>query len=235
MSDLLYTTSRRTSTDTSSTEKEIATVHAASAEDVDKAVQAAHKAFKSSSVWNSPTDRGIMMNKLADLIEANKVTFATIDAWDNGTSALDSPPIPSTRLLVLGKSYTEALGTDLIEAVSTIRYYAGWADKVSGQTIVSPAKLAYTLRQPVGVIGQIIPWNYPLSMATWRLGPALACGNTVVLKAAERTPLSVLLLGKLVIEAGFPGGVVNIINGYGEDAGAALVQHPLVDKIAFTG
>ena len=129
-----------------------------------------------------------------------------------------------------------ALNEDLPETINTIRYYAGWCDKVSGQTInPTPEKLAYTLRQPIGVVGQIIPWNYPLSMVAWKLGPALACGNTIVLKAAEQTPLSILVLGRLVKDAGFPPGVVNFINGYGWEAGSALVQHPLVDKVAFTG
>lgn len=128
------------------------------------------------------------------------------------------------------------MNTDLTEAILTIRYYAGWADKTYGQTIsTTHQKLAYTLRQPIGVVAQIIPWNYPLSMASWKLGPALACGNTVVLKAAEQTPLSILVLGQLIREAGFPPGVVNFINGYGAEAGSALVQHPLVDKVAFTG
>ncbi|KAI0019435.1 aldehyde dehydrogenase [Xylariomycetidae sp. FL0641] len=200
------------------TETEIATVHAASAEDVGKAVQAAHKAFKGSAWKNtSGTDRGILMAKLADLIEAKKELFATIDAWDNG------------------KTFKETLDGDLVEAISTIRYYSGWCDKVFGQTISVPNKFAYTIRQPIGVVGQIIPWNYPLSMATWKLGPALACGNTVVIKAAEQTPLSILVLGQLIKEAGFPPGVVNIINGLGAEAGSALVQHPLVDKVAFTG
>lgn len=135
-----------------------------------------------------------------------------------------------------GKPYKDALEGDLPEAIGTIRYYAGWADKVFGQTISTTSeKFAYTIRQPIGVVGQIIPWNYPLSMACWKLGPALACGNTVVLKAAEQTPLSVLVLGQLVREAGFPPGVVNFINGYGREAGVALVEHPQVDKIAFTG
>ena len=124
---------------------------------------------------------------------------------------------------------------DLEEAIGVIRYYSGWADKVYGQTISVPNKFAYTIRQPVGVVGQIIPWNYPLSMATWKLGPALACGNTVVLKAAEQTPLSILVLGRLFVEAGFPPGVVNFINGYGQEAGSALASHPLIDKVAFTG
>ncbi|CAK3915538.1 aldehyde dehydrogenase ALDH [Lecanosticta acicola] len=201
------------------TEKDIATVQAAGEEDIDLAVKAAHKALRDPS-WKllPPTDRGRLMSKLADLIESKKELFATIDAWDNG------------------KSYMEALTVDLPEAISTIRYYAGWADKTFGQTIsTAPQKFAYTLRQPIGVVAQIIPWNYPLSMATWKLGPALACGNTVVLKAAEQTPLSILMLGQLVKEAGFPPGVVNFVNGYGAEAGSALVQHPLVDKVAFTG
>ena len=135
-----------------------------------------------------------------------------------------------------GKPYTVALNDDLPETINTIRYYSGWADKTFGQTIsTTGAKFAYTLRQPIGVVAQIIPWNYPLSMAAWKLGPALACGNTVVLKAAEQTPLSILKMGELVKKAGFPPGVVNFINGYGREAGAALAQHPLVDKVAFTG
>ena len=116
----------------------------------------------------------------------------------------------------LGKTYQEALENDLVEAVGVIRYYSGWADKTFGQTISTTSKkFAYTVRQPIGVVAQIIPWNYPLSMATWKLGPALACGNTVVIKAAEQTPLSILLLGQLIKEAGFPPGVVNILNGLG--------------------
>ncbi|CAG5183315.1 uncharacterized protein ALTATR162_LOCUS10520 [Alternaria atra] len=201
------------------TEKEIAVVQAASEQDVDRAVQAAKKALKNPE-WKQicVTQRGRLMAKLADLMEENKELLATIDAWDNG------------------KPYSVALNEDLPEAFSTIRYYAGWADKISGQTIsTTPQKFAYTLRQPIGVIAQIIPWNYPLSMACWKLGPALACGNTVVLKAAEQTPLSILILAKLIKQAGFPAGVVNILNGLGREAGAALVQHPLVDKVAFTG
>ena len=116
-----------------------------------------------------------------------------------------------------------------------MRYYSGWCDKTYGQTIPVPGKFAYTIRQPIGVIGQIIPWNYPLASASWKLGPALACGNTVVIKASEQTPLSILILARLIAQAGFPPGVVNVINGYGQEAGSALVSHPLVDKVAFTG
>ncbi|PSR82748.1 aldehyde dehydrogenase [Coniella lustricola] len=200
------------------TGKTIVLVQAASAEDVDIAVKAAQKALKSGPWKTMPAaDRGILMSKLADKIEQKASLFATIDAWDNG------------------KTYAEALATDLVEAVSVIRYYSGWCDKVSGQTVNLPNKLALTVRQPIGVIGQIIPWNYPLSMATWKLGPALACGNTVVLKPAEQTPLSILVLAELVKEVGFPPGVINVVNGYGRDAGSALAGHPLVDKIAFTG
>ncbi|KAI9851680.1 MAG: mitochondrial aldehyde dehydrogenase [Vezdaea acicularis] len=200
-------------------EEEIASVHAASDKDVDIAVAAARKALKDPS-WAdmSTTDRGNMMIKLADLVEANKEILATIETWDNG------------------KPYTVARDEDLAEVSGCLKYYGGWADKIHGQVIdTSPAKFAYTLRQPVGVCGQIIPWNYPLAMAAWKLGPALACGNTVVMKAAEQTPLSILYLANLIKEAGFPPGVVNILNGRGPVAGAAIATHPDVDKVAFTG
>jgi aldehyde dehydrogenase (NAD(P)+) len=138
--------------------------------------------------------------------------------------------------LISGKPYSVSLNEDLSEVSSTIKYYAGWADKIHGQTIdTTPNKLAYTIREPIGVCAQIIPWNYPLAMAAWKLGPALACGNTVVLKAAEQTPLSILVFANLITQAGFPPGVVNIINGHGRVAGAALATHPKVDKVAFTG
>jgi aldehyde dehydrogenase (NAD(P)+) len=159
------------------------------------------------------------MYKLAGLIEAEKEVLATIETWDNG------------------KPYSVALQQDLAAVVYTIRYYAGWADKMHGQTIptASHQKFAYTLKQAIGVCAQIVPWNYPLLMAAWKLGPALACGNTVVLKPAEQTPLSILYLAQLIPKAGFPPGVVNIINGYGREAGHALASHLDVDKIAFTG
>ncbi|TVY64623.1 putative aldehyde dehydrogenase-like protein [Fusarium oxysporum f. sp. cubense] len=201
------------------TEKEIATVHAASADDVDKAVKAAHAAFHAPS-WKKmpPPQRGALMNKLADYIEERTQMFATSEAWDNG------------------KIYADAEGGDVVEVINTIRYYAGWADKITGQTITAnPNKLAYTLRQPLGVVAQIIPWNYPLAMAAWKIGPALACGNTIVMKAAEQTPLSILLLGQAFKDVGFPPGVFNALNGYGGEAGPPLVQHPLVEKVAFTG
>jgi len=158
------------------------------------------------------------MRKLADLVAANAETLATIECLDNG------------------KPYQTALTENVPEFVNVLRYYAGYADKNFGQVIdVGPAKFAYTVKEPLGVCGQIIPWNYPLDMAAWKLGPALCCGNTVVLKLAEQTPLSVLYVATLVKEAGFPPGVINVINGLGREAGAALVRHPSVDKIAFTG
>jgi len=158
------------------------------------------------------------MYKLAALVDAHAETLATIETWDNG------------------KPYSVALNEDVAEVAGTLRYYAGYADKVHGQVInTGPDKLAYTLREPVGVCGQIIPWNYPLAMMAWKVGPALACGNTVVLKAAEQTPLSILYFATLVKEAGFPPGVVNLLNGYGNDGGAAIASHVDVDKIAFTG
>ena len=166
----------------------------------------------------SPTDRGGLMLELASLVEKHAETLATIETWDNG------------------KPYSVALNEDLAEVAGCLRYYAGYADKIHGQVIdTGPAKFAYTLRQPVGVCGQIIPWNYPLAMAAWKLGPALACGNTVVMKAAEQTPLSILYLAQLIKEAGFPPGVVNILNGIGKEAGAAIASHLDIDKIAFTG
>ncbi|ORY19694.1 aldehyde dehydrogenase-like protein [Clohesyomyces aquaticus] len=202
-----------------SDETEITSVYAAGPEDVDIAVTAARKAFKDPS-WRDmdTTARGDLMYKFAELIEQHKETLATIETWDNG------------------KPYSVALNEDLAEVTGTIKYYAGYANKIHGQVIdTSPAKLAYTIREPLGVCGQIIPWNYPLAMAAWKLGPALCTGNTIVLKAAEQTPLSILYLATLVKEAGFPPGVINILNGEGRKAGAALASHMDVDKIAFTG
>ncbi|KIW30305.1 uncharacterized protein PV07_06057 [Cladophialophora immunda] len=201
-----------------SDEKEICSVEAASADDIDKAVKAARAAFNDPSWRDLPaTDRGALMYKFADVLEENKETLATLETWDNG------------------KPYSVALNEDLGEVVNTIRYYAGWADKIHGETIpTNPQKFAYTLKQPIGVCGQIIPWNYPLAMAAWKLGPALACGNTVVLKPAEQTPLSILYLASLVPGV-FPPGVINIVNGFGREAGHALASHLDVDKIAFTG
>ncbi|TLS30563.1 hypothetical protein PpBr36_03388 [Pyricularia pennisetigena] len=201
------------------TEEDIASVYSATEEDVDKAVKAARAAFKHPSWKNlSGTERGELMHKLADLVSKHAEVLATIEALDNG------------------KPYSVALGEDVVEFEKTIRYYAGFADKNFGQTIdVGPSKFAYTIKEPLGVCGQIIPWNYPLCMAAWKLGPALACGNTVVLKLAEQTPLSMLYAAALIKEAGFPPGVVNVVNGLGREAGAAIVEHPDIDKVAFTG
>ena len=193
--------------------------------DVDKAVIAARKAFESGP-WRTLTasKRGRLIWKLADLLESHLEEFAQLESLDNG------------------KPIGEARVGDVPLAVDLFRYMAGWTTKIEGNTIpisvpyTPGAKyLAYTLREPVGVVGQIIPWNFPLLMAAWKLGPALAAGCTIVLKPAEQTPLSALRLGELICEAGFPDGVVNIVTGYGETAGAALVAHPDVDKVAFTG
>src|SRR3989441_2002182 len=194
-------------------------------EDIDRAVKAARAAFETGP-WSRLTasERGRLVWKLADLMEQHLEEFAELETLDNG------------------KPLKVARAADVPLAVDMFRYMAGWATKIEGNTIpisvpyTPGAKyLAYTLREPVGVVGQIIPWNFPLLMAAWKLGPALATGCTVVLKPAEQTPLSALRLGELIMEAGFPEGVVNIVPGYGETAGAALAAHPDVDKVAFTG
>src|SRR6266849_4574972 len=193
--------------------------------DIDAAVLAARRAFDSGP-WSRLTasERGKLVWKLADLLEEHLEEFATLETLDNG------------------KPLTVARAADVPLAVDMFRYMAGWATKLEGTTIPLSVMYtpgvnyhAYTLREPVGVVGQIIPWNFPLLMAAWKLAPALASGCTVVLKPAEQTPLSALRLGELIMEAGFPDGVVNIVPGYGETAGAALAAHPDVDKIAFTG
>ena len=188
-------------------------------EDIERAVKAARAAFETGP-WSRMTasERGRLIWKLADLLEQNLEEFAELEMLDNGK------PLKIARV------------ADVPLAVDLFRYMAGWATKIEGNTIpISGNFLAYTLRQPVGVVGQIIPWNFPLLMAAWKLGPALATGCTVVIKPAEQTPLSCLRLGELVQEAGIPDGVVNIVPGYGETAGAALAAHPDVDKVAFTG
>jgi aldehyde dehydrogenase (NAD+) len=196
----------------------IAKVAAASASDVDRAVKAARAALESGP-WArmDAADRGRLLFKLADLVEKNAEELAALES------------------LNCGKTIRDSRG-DMGGVVNTLRYYAGWADKIEGRTVpVRGNFLSYTLRQPVGVVGQIIPWNFPLLMLAWKWGPALACGNTVVMKPAEQTPLTALRMAELAREAGFPAGVVNIVNGMGETTGAALVAHPNVDKIAFTG
>ncbi len=204
------------------TEQPLAMVAAGDKEDVDRAVRAARRAFEHGP-WRrmTPSERGRALWKLADLIEAHSEEFAQLETLDN------VKPISVARAAYIPL------------VVDHFRYYAGWATKIEGETIpVSTAGLHilnYTLREPVGVVGQIIPWNFPLLMAAWKLGAALACGNTVVLKPAEQTPLSALRLGELFEAAGFPPGVVNIVTGFGETAGAAIAEHPDIDKVAFTG
>ena len=192
-------------------------------QDIDKAVKAARRAFEGGA-WPkmSASERSRLMWKLADLVEEHLEELAQLESLDNGK------PLSVARI------------ADIPLVADHFRYYAGWATKILGHTIPFTAPMpggffAYTSREPVGVVGQIIPWNFPLLMAAWKLAPALACGCTVVLKPAEQTPLSILRLGELIVEAGFPKGVVNIVTGYGETAGAALAQHPGVDKVAFTG
>ena len=184
--------------------------------DIDRAVKAARRAFESGP-WPrlSPSERGRLVWKLGDLILENLEELAELESLDNG------------------KPITVARAADVPLAADLFHYMAGWATKIEGNTIPISVPYApgvkfhaYTLREPVGVVGQIIPWNFPFLMAAWKLGPALATGCTVVLKPAEETPLSALRLGELIQEAGFPNGVVNIITGFGETAGAALAAHP---------
>ena len=203
----------------------IANVPAGDSKDVDAAVRAARKAFDSGP-WRrlTPSRRGQLIWKLADLLEEHLDEFAQLESIDNG------------------KPRSVAAVADVPLAVDLFRYMAGWATKIEGNTIPISVPYAegamfhaFTLREPIGVVGQIIPWNFPLLMAAWKLGPALAAGCTIVLKPAEQTPMTALRLGELICEAGFPEGVVNIVTGLGETAGAALAAHPQVDKIAFTG
>jgi phenylacetaldehyde dehydrogenase len=201
------------------TEEEITNVAHGEAEDIDRAVAAARRAFEEGP-WRTitPSARGQIIWRLADLLEKHADEFAELEALDNG------------------KPLSVARTADVPLAVDLFRYVAGWATKIEGNTIpISvPGTFAYTLMEPVGVVGQIIPWNFPLLMAAWKLGPALTTGCTVVLKPAEQTPLSALRLGELFQEAGLPDGVLNIVTGFG-DAGARLAAHPGVDKVAFTG
>ncbi len=201
------------------TEEMIAQVAEGDAADIDLAVKAARKAFETGP-WSrmDARDRGILLNRLADLCEQHIDELAALETLDNG------------------KPISDARAADLPLVIDCFRYYAGWADKVEGKTIpVRGPYFCYTRHEPVGVAGQIIPWNFPLLMVAWKWGPALATGCTVVMKPAEQTPLSVLRMAELAMEAGFPPGVINIVNGFGETAGDALVKHPGVDKIAFTG
>ncbi|HEV8061366.1 MAG TPA: aldehyde dehydrogenase family protein [Gemmataceae bacterium] len=196
----------------------IAEVAEGTAADIDRAVKAARTALESGP-WSKldAADRGNLLFKLADLVEKNARDLAALESLNSG------------------KTITDSLG-DMQGVANCLRYYGGWADKIEGRTVpVRGSFLSYTLRQPVGVVGQIIPWNFPLLMMAWKLGPALACGNTIVMKPAEQTPLTALRMAEMIAEVGFPAGVLNVVNGFGETAGAALCTHPGVDKIAFTG
>ncbi len=202
-----------------STGEEICQVAEADAADVDKAVAAARAAFDQGP-WKKmrASERGRMLHRLADLIEQNADELARLETLDNG------------------KPLSIAKAVDVTKTIACYRYFAGWADKVQGKTIpIDGDFFCYTRHEPIGVIGQIIPWNYPLLMQAWKLAPALATGNTIVMKPAEQTPLSALRLGELILEAGFPEGVVNLLPGFGSTAGAAIARHMDVDKIAFTG
>ncbi|XP_014241818.1 aldehyde dehydrogenase, mitochondrial-like [Cimex lectularius] len=188
-------------------------------DDVDMAVDAARKAFARGSPWRTmnASQRGAILHRLADLMEKDHVYLASLETLDNG------------------KPYVMAYSSDIPSAVSVLRYYAGWADKIHGKTIPCDGNFfSYTRHEPVGVCGQIIPWNFPLLMWAWKIAPALATGNTVVLKPAEQTPLTALRAAELCKLAGLPDGVVNIVTGFG-DTGAAVANHKDVDKVAFTG
>ncbi|EDL62339.1 aldehyde dehydrogenase family protein [Gimesia maris] len=201
------------------TEEVIAEVAEGDAADIDLAVKAARKAFESGP-WSKmdARDRGRLIYRLADLIEENIEELAALESLDNGK------PIRDSR------------AADLPLVIDCLRYYAGWADKIEGTTIpIRGNHFCYTRREPLGVAGQIIPWNFPLLMVAWKWAPALTAGCTIVMKPAEQTPLSCLRLAELALEAGIPPGVINVVPGYGPTAGAALVKHPDVDKIAFTG
>lgn len=201
------------------TEELICEVAEGGKEDIDLAVHAARAAFESGP-WSKMDgrDRGRLMLKLADLMEQNLEELAALETLDNG------------------KPINDARNADVPLAIDCLRYYAGWADKITGDTVpVRGDYFCYTRREPIGVCGQIIPWNFPILMVAWKWGPALATGNTIVMKPAEQTPLTCLRLGELALEAGFPPGVINIVPGYGPTAGGAIVDHHMVDKVAFTG
>lgn len=201
-----------------STEELLCKVYAASSADIDTAVVAARTAFN--EVWRDYSIDGIatLLRKLADLVERDADLLAAIEAADSG------------------KPMVQNAVSDVEECIAQFRYYSGWADKRGGEVCESgPDKFGYVLHEPHGVCGQIIPWNFPLLMAAWKIGPAIATGNVIILKLAENTPLSMLYMAKLIKEAGFPPGVINIVNGHGKIAGAAIALHTGIDKVAFTG
>ena len=201
------------------TEETIADVAEGDVEDIDAAVKAAQSAFESGP-WPAmdARDRGRLLTRLADLIQENFDELAALETLDNG------------------KPISDARAADVPLVIDCLHYYAGWADKIHGDTIpIRGNYFCYTRREPVGVAGQIIPWNFPMLMVAWKWGPALASGCTIVMKPAEQTPLTCLRMADLALEAGFPPGVINVVPGYGPTAGTALVKHPGVDKIAFTG
>nr|XP_033780449.1 retinal dehydrogenase 1 [Geotrypetes seraphini] len=202
------------------TEEKICDIEEGDKEDVDKAVKAARAAFQLGSPWRrlDASKRGALLNKLADLIERDRLILSTMESINGG------------------KPFAAAYFSDLDGAVKSLRYCAGWADKNQGRTIPMDGDFfTFTRHEPVGVCGQIIPWNFPLVMMAWKIAPALACGNTIIVKPSEQTPLTALHIGALVKEAGIPPGVVNIVPGYGSTAGAAISHHMDIDKVAFTG
>lgn len=201
------------------TEEVITEVAEGDSADVDQAVAAAREALERGP-WSKmdARDRGRLMNKLADAIEENAEELAALESLDNG------------------KPIRDALAADLPLTIDCLRYYAGYADKITGQTIpIRGNYFCYTRREPVGVVGQIIPWNFPMLMTAWKWGPALAAGCTIVMKPAEQTPLTCLRMARLAQKVGIPDGVINVVPGYGPTAGASIVKHPGVDKVAFTG
>jgi acyl-CoA reductase-like NAD-dependent aldehyde dehydrogenase len=210
--------SKRFETQFPATGEVIAEIAEADASDVDRAVAAARAAFRDAK-WRrmDAAERGNILWRMADIMERRADALTRLEVLDNGK------PIREAKI-------------DIRQSIDALRYYAGWATKLQGDTLpVRGNYLNYTLREPVGVVGAIIPWNFPLLMAVWKIAPALACGNTVVLKPAEQTPLTALELAAIAKEAGLPAGVLNVVPGFGETAGAALVQHADVDKVAFTG
>lgn len=203
-----------------STGEKICDVAAGDKADVDKAVKAAQNAFKLGSPWRrmDAADRGVLLNRLADLIERDASYLASLETLDNG------------------KPYQMSYLADVALTVKCYRYYAGYADKNHGKTIpIGGDFFCYTRHEPVGICGQIIPWNFPLLMQAWKWGPALAMGNVVILKTAEQTPLTANYVAQLAAEAGFPPGVISVVPGYGPTAGAAIARHMDINKVAFTG